>query len=223
MTTRLYRSRTDKKIFGVCGGLGQSLSVDPTLLRFVVVVATIFSGGTAGLLYLVAGFVIPEEPPGLGQGDTFGYGTQQSYAGGTTQGSCWNWGSSFNKHKKSHRPMHNGSADPHHGGAFAAGASGHTMNGGMGSGTHMSSTKDSAAYGHTDYRASASYASEQQTAADLDALMREVEAKALRQEIEELKRRLAKYENREKNGDMGVTEVSSEQPSTDNQNIQENK
>lgn len=56
-----YRSSRDRKLFGVCGGLAELIGVDSTLLRMVVAVATVFSGGTVFLLYLAAAFIIPKE------------------------------------------------------------------------------------------------------------------------------------------------------------------
>jgi len=58
---RLYLSRGDKKIAGVCGGLAEYLEIDPTLVRLAWVMTVLFAGW--GLLgYLVAWLVIPEEP-----------------------------------------------------------------------------------------------------------------------------------------------------------------
>lgn len=59
---KLYRSQKDKKLFGLCGGLAETLNVDATLLRLVVIITAIFSGGTVILLYIVASMVIPKEP-----------------------------------------------------------------------------------------------------------------------------------------------------------------
>jgi phage shock protein C len=60
-TKRLYRSRTEKVIGGVCGGLGNYLNVDPVLLR--VIWAVLFFAAGAGLLaYILAWILIPEEP-----------------------------------------------------------------------------------------------------------------------------------------------------------------
>ena len=64
MEKKLYRSRTDKKICGVCGGLGKYFSIDATLVRLGVVLFTLFVG--AGLLaYIIAALVIPEEPENI--------------------------------------------------------------------------------------------------------------------------------------------------------------
>lgn len=61
---KLYRSQRDKKIFGLCGGLAETLNVDSTMLRLIVVVCAFFSHGAVLLLYLIASMVIPKEPYG---------------------------------------------------------------------------------------------------------------------------------------------------------------
>lgn len=58
---RLLRSRSDRKLTGVCGGLAEYLSVDPTIVRVGVVLATLFTGGFVALAYLIAAVLIPEE------------------------------------------------------------------------------------------------------------------------------------------------------------------
>jgi len=60
MQKRLYRSRHERVIAGVCGGLAQYFAVDPTLVRIIWVLLAL--SGTGVLLYLVALLVIPEEP-----------------------------------------------------------------------------------------------------------------------------------------------------------------
>jgi len=63
MQKRLYRSRTDKKIAGVCGGLGHYFNIDPSLIRVGYVLLSIFSVGFPALVvYIVACCVVPEEP-----------------------------------------------------------------------------------------------------------------------------------------------------------------
>lgn len=85
--TKLYRSRRDSKLTGLCGGLAEQLNVDSTILRLVVVITTFFSGGTVIPIYFIASLVIPKEPgfnnppmypPGGGQG----YYGNGSYTGG---------------------------------------------------------------------------------------------------------------------------------------------
>ncbi|MFA9430368.1 PspC domain-containing protein [Egicoccus sp. AB-alg2] len=58
---RLYRSRTDRVIGGVCGGLAAYFDVDPTLVRVLAVVSLVLPGPQI-LAYLVAWIVMPEEP-----------------------------------------------------------------------------------------------------------------------------------------------------------------
>lgn len=60
--SKLYRSRRDKKVTGLCGGLAELMNVDATLLRLLVVITTFFSGGTVIFIYIIASLVIPKEP-----------------------------------------------------------------------------------------------------------------------------------------------------------------
>jgi phage shock protein C len=59
-TRLLRRSREDRVIAGVCGGLGRYLGVDPVLLRIAFVVLTV-TGGAGVLLYVLALVVIPDQ------------------------------------------------------------------------------------------------------------------------------------------------------------------
>ena len=57
---KLYRSKTDKKIFGVCGGLAEYFDVDVTVIRILFLVGLLIVGG--GLLaYLICALVMPEK------------------------------------------------------------------------------------------------------------------------------------------------------------------
>ncbi len=58
---RLYRSRKDKRIAGVCGGIADYLAIDPTLVRILWVLLAL-AGGPGVLLYIIMAVVIPEEP-----------------------------------------------------------------------------------------------------------------------------------------------------------------
>jgi phage shock protein C len=58
----LHRSRTDRKIGGVCGGLAAYLGVDPTLVRVAWVLLTVVSFGLGVLAYLAFLLLAPEEP-----------------------------------------------------------------------------------------------------------------------------------------------------------------
>lgn len=56
---RLYKSNTDKKIAGVCGGVAEYLNIDPTLVRLLWVFSVVFAGGGI-LLYIIAMFLMPQ-------------------------------------------------------------------------------------------------------------------------------------------------------------------
>ena len=57
---KLYRSKTEKKIFGVCGGLAKYFGVDVTVIRILFLVGLLIVGG--GLLaYLICALVMPEQ------------------------------------------------------------------------------------------------------------------------------------------------------------------
>jgi phage shock protein C len=60
---RLYRSRTNRMISGVCAGLGDFFSMDPTVVRLIfVIVGVVGWVFPAVIIYLVMAIVIPEEP-----------------------------------------------------------------------------------------------------------------------------------------------------------------
>ena len=63
MRERLYRSRDDRMLFGVAGGMARYLDIDPSIVRIVWALLTI-AGGAGLLLYIVAAVVIPEAPAG---------------------------------------------------------------------------------------------------------------------------------------------------------------
>jgi phage shock protein PspC (stress-responsive transcriptional regulator) len=59
---RLYRSRNDRVITGIAGGMAEYLEVDPTVVRILWVLAAIFTGGLVLLLYVVLAFIIQLNP-----------------------------------------------------------------------------------------------------------------------------------------------------------------
>lgn len=60
MDKRLYRSETDRVIWGVCGGLARYFDIDPTIIRIIAVLTILFSG--AGIIaYIILAIVIPSE------------------------------------------------------------------------------------------------------------------------------------------------------------------
>ncbi|MCR2802267.1 PspC domain-containing protein [Paenibacillus soyae] len=152
---KLYRSRRDKKILGLCGGLSEMLNVDATLLRILLIVITVLSSGMVIFIYIIAGLVVPKEPPVYGAFGPYGYGNGpgngfgNGYSGGYGQQGGFNQGP-FQAYPN--KPQENW--DP----GFA---------------------KDPAA------------------GSQFDSMMDDLEKKALRREIEELKAKLAKQEKGE--------------------------
>ena len=62
---KLYRSRSDRMIGGICGGLGVYLGIDSTVLRLIFVLIAAISGGVPALIaYVIMLFIVPEEPLG---------------------------------------------------------------------------------------------------------------------------------------------------------------
>jgi len=60
---KLYRSKEDKKLAGICGGLGEYFNADPTLLRLIFVLLLFVSGFLPMIItYLIGWIIIPENP-----------------------------------------------------------------------------------------------------------------------------------------------------------------
>jgi phage shock protein C len=59
---RLYRSRDDRMLAGVAGGLAELWGADPSLVRVIWALLVIFTGGVALIVYIVMALVVPEEP-----------------------------------------------------------------------------------------------------------------------------------------------------------------
>jgi len=61
MAKKLYRSLTDRKIAGICGGLGDYFNIDSTIVRLIWL-AMIFAVGTGVLAYIIGWIIVPKEP-----------------------------------------------------------------------------------------------------------------------------------------------------------------
>lgn len=61
MEKRIYRSRKESMIAGVCGGLGEYFDLDPIIFR-IIFVLLIFAGGAGIIAYIIAWIIIPEVP-----------------------------------------------------------------------------------------------------------------------------------------------------------------
>ena len=62
MDKKLYRSRKNRMIAGICGGLGEYLDADPTIIRIIFVILALFGLFPGVLLYLAPWLVIPDAP-----------------------------------------------------------------------------------------------------------------------------------------------------------------
>jgi phage shock protein C len=71
MQKRIYRSKKESMIAGVCGGLGEYLDIDPVIVRIIFVLLA-FAGGAGVIGYIIAWIIIPEAPAGTAdaQGST---------------------------------------------------------------------------------------------------------------------------------------------------------
>lgn len=58
---KLYRSTTDKRIAGICGGVAEYFGIDSTLVRLLVALFVLLAG-TGVLAYILAWLIIPERP-----------------------------------------------------------------------------------------------------------------------------------------------------------------
>ncbi|MHA7964706.1 PspC domain-containing protein [Paenibacillus sp. CAU 1782] len=168
----LYRSRRDKKILGLCGGLSQMLNVDATLIRILLIVITVLTSGTVILIYLIAGMVVPKEPPIYGGHGPGGYGGGYGGHGG-----------------------HGGFGNPGHPGGFGqGGAPGGFDPRSQGFGAPP---PPAGSAGNGNWTARPNPQTPPPANADFDTMMDDLEKKALRREIEELKAKMAKYEKGE--------------------------
>lgn len=157
--TRLYRSTRDKVMTGLAGGLSETLGIDSTLFRILLVISIPFTGGATILVYFIAAMVIAKEP---NQYNPFGPGPG---APGGPYGGPYSGGPEYGR----------GPQAPHQG------PQGYGPYGGQ------------PGYNPGYDKASAHAAPD----SGLDAMMKDIEKKALQKEVEELKQKLAKYEKGE--------------------------
>jgi len=58
---QLYKSNTNKKVAGVCGGIGEYFDIDPTLVRLGFVALSFLAGGGLAV-YIIAAIIMPDRP-----------------------------------------------------------------------------------------------------------------------------------------------------------------
>lgn len=62
MAKRLYRSRTDKVIAGVCGGIAEYFNIDPVIIR-IIAILLLLPGGLPGFVpYVIMWIIVPQRP-----------------------------------------------------------------------------------------------------------------------------------------------------------------
>lgn len=61
MEKKLYKSNTDKKVCGVCGGIAELFGIDSTIIRLILVLA-VLCAGCGVVAYIAAALVMPDKP-----------------------------------------------------------------------------------------------------------------------------------------------------------------
>lgn len=91
-TKRLYRSETDRRIGGVCGGLAEYFQIDSTLVRLLAVLIAL-TAGVGVLAYIIMCIVVPTQsrvitvaPPAVGEAEGTATGTSDGSAEGQPSG-----------------------------------------------------------------------------------------------------------------------------------------
>ncbi|MCL5094114.1 MAG: PspC domain-containing protein [Patescibacteria group bacterium] len=62
MKKKLYRSKTNRVFFGICGGMGEYFGIDPVIVRVIFVILAVITGGLWIIAYIIMIFIIPEKP-----------------------------------------------------------------------------------------------------------------------------------------------------------------
>ncbi|WP_019535950.1 PspC domain-containing protein [Paenibacillus ginsengihumi] len=176
--TKLYRSVYDRKITGLCGGIARRLNMDATVVRLLAVLSIFVTSGVAIPIYFIAALVVPSEPwsgspygPGPGYGGYDGYGHWDPHCSGGGHGyGSWKEWKRAEKHYR--KAQKYGWTPP-------------------GEQAYRQEPYGPAAPG-------ASFAAEESS--PLDDMMADIEKKAMKKEIEQLRARVAQYEkqNRDK-------------------------
>lgn len=165
MNKKLYRSRRDRKLFGVCGGVAEWLNVDATLVRVLTVLTVIFTGVPL-FIYFVLALVVPKEPLPYGPYGPYGFNNGANPYGQAYDYQGYNGGTGYT-------------------GGNAYGTQGNNHYGQRNT------------YGQQCNNQTAGYGSNR-TSSEFDSMMEDIEKKAMKNEIEQLREQLAKYEKGDK-------------------------
>lgn len=77
MERRLYRSKKNRMIAGVCGGIAEYLNIDPAIVRLIMALL-VLANGLGIILYILALIIIPQNPDDSAHADTVGYGESRN-------------------------------------------------------------------------------------------------------------------------------------------------
>lgn len=160
---KLYRSRNDKWLTGLVGGLAEYFGINSTILRILIIICVPITSGAAILIYLIASLCISKEP-------------YQPYDPHYNNGG-WNNGSGYGASGYGGNPGAPGA--PGYGGS-PGGAGGP----GYGYGGPRASEPPRQSAGYSEPPSSS-----------LDSMMKDIEKKAMEKELEDLRKKLSKYEN----------------------------
>lgn len=72
MERRIYRSKKNRMIAGVCGGIAEYLNIDPAIVRLIMALL-VLANGLGLILYILAVIIIPEKPEETGNSGTVSY------------------------------------------------------------------------------------------------------------------------------------------------------
>lgn len=171
----LYRSRRDRWFSGLLGGLGEYFGISSTALRILTIISVPFTGGTTIFIYLIASLVISKEPyepfdPYFHNNGWNGNGGAGGYGGGMPGGPGgpgYGWGP-----QRPPQPPFRGNAH----GANQPYGNNNPYNGNVNAGNSGFNGAE---------------------ASNLDSMMQDIEKKAMKKELEELRKKLSNYEKGE--------------------------
>ncbi len=169
---RLYRSTQDRMLTGLCGGIAQEFGVNPTLLRILFLVAIPLTSGAMLPIYFIASLVVPKEPSLYEQQ----YGPD-AYGRDPYGRDPYRPESAYDREMRD--PRFHGPHDPR-------------------SPRPLGPEREFARPFPPQHRPNAPHADlKKRDVPDsgLDAMMEDIEKKALQKEVEELKQKLSKYED----------------------------
>src|SRR5699024_7030935 len=79
MRKKIYRSKSNRMITGVCGGLGEYFNIDPNIIRLFWLILSISTNGAGIIAYFVSSIIIPEDNSGVTYYENDNYNGQNTY------------------------------------------------------------------------------------------------------------------------------------------------